>query len=491
MKSLNHHKIGPATKDGGNLVVFPKKKTLANLAAETNLIKRIRLVSAEMIVLALVHTLAFSERSCRALAFSIGLTCDITISRQAVWKFLRKPAIIPFLEKVIGFALAETLRQTPVLRLAANTASVLTGVGRILVGDATSICLHPSLADVYPGSKNQTDVVKSHLKLQFIADLITGNPVHFSLDPYGRSDMKAAFDFIPFLQAGDLLIRDLGYAAAGCLQAIQQRGAYFISRLKARDTVFDKNGKKINLVSYLQKMAPRPGMVVRTTIQLTKKRQFTCELIAIRVPEEVANQRRSRLKAKHKEQGWSVPSKEYLARQDWTLLLTNLPETVADNTKIKELYLLRWRIETIFKAAKSHSGLLRAAGHKTNGNHAKALVLAWVLMVIALASKEVFALGRLREVHCQQTGEVIYELEIHEASLCKMLEKSAQLLGFYMEMAACNGNMGEHIERTRRYNAIHNRSELTPGRIALSEVLASALNLEVGGANLAAAGTLS
>lgn len=332
---------------------------------------------------------------------------------------------------------------------------------------------------------------KSHLKFQLIAGLITGKPVHFSLDSYGRSDMKAAFDFIPFLQPGDLLIRDLGYAAAGCLQAIQQRGAYFISRLKARDTVFDKNGKKIDLVSYLQKMAPRPGMVVRTAIRLTKRCQLTCELVAIRVPEEVANQRRNKLKAKHKEQGWSDPSKEYLARQDWTLLLTNLPETVADNTKIKELYLLRWRIETIFKAAKSHSGLLRAARHKTNGNHAKALVLAWVLMMIALSSMEVFALGRLREIHCQQTGDCLYELEIHEASLCKMLEKSAQLLGFYMEMAACNGDMGVHFERTRRYNAIHNRTELTPGRIALSEVLASTLNLEVGVKDHAATGGLS
>lgn len=140
MKSLNHHKIGPVTKNGGNLRVFPRKKDFANLATETNLILRIRLISAEMIVLALVHALAFSNQSCRALTLSLGLTGDTKISRQAVWKFLRKPAIIPFLEKVIAFALAETLRQTPVLRLASNTASVLTGVGRIFVGDATSIC---------------------------------------------------------------------------------------------------------------------------------------------------------------------------------------------------------------------------------------------------------------------------------------------------------------------------------------------------------------
>lgn len=459
-------------------MVFPKKKALTTIATDTGLIQRIRTVNAGMILLALIHALAFSERSCRAVALSLGLTSDVTISRQAVWKFLRKAAIVPFLEKIIAFAIAQTLRQTPVLRLAANTSTVLTGIGRILVGDATAICLHPSLAAIFPGSTNQTEVPKAHLKIQLIVDLITGHAAHFSLDPYNRSDMTAALDFISFLQPGDLLIRDLGYAAMGCFQAIKERGAYFISRLKARDTVFDETGAEIDLVAYLRKVAPQPGMVVRTAVKLTKKCQMSCDLIAIRVPEEVANERRRKLKIKHKEQNWPTPSADYLARQDWTLLITNLPETVADNTKIKELYLLRWRIETIFKAAKSHSGLLRASGHKTNANHAKALILAWVLMMIVLASMEVFALGRLREVHSpQREGELSYELEIHKTSLFKILEKAAFSLGFYMELAACGNCLPEHLGRTQRYNAIHNKTEQTPGRESLSEILSSLLDL--------------
>jgi len=461
------------------------------MAKETGLIQRVRLVAAGMIITALLHALAFSERSCRALAFSLGLTSDVEISRQAVWKLLRKPAIVPFLQKIIAFALEQNLRQTPVLRLASNTADILAGVGRILVGDATTVCLHPSLAAYFPGSTNQTSVPKSHLKIQLTADLITGRSVHFSLDPYKRSDMKAALDFIPFLQKGDLLIRDLGYSSVECLKAIIEHGAYFISRLKARDAVFDENGVELDLLSQLRKAAPNPGMVVRLRVKLTNKGRMDCDLVAIRVPEEVANERRRKLKAKHKEQGWSPPSKDYLARQDWTLLITNLPESVADNKKITELYLMRWRIEMIFKAAKSHSGLLKAAGHKTNANHAQALVLAWVLMMIALAAMEVFALGRLREVHCPLAGCMVSELEIHNASLFKMLEKTAQRLGFYLEMAACGNDLALHIKRTRHYEGIHNRTELTPSRKALSEVLGSVLELEVEAGKMSGATALS
>jgi len=64
---------------------------------------------------------------------------------------------------------------------------------------------------------------------------------------------------------------------------------------------------------------------------MTETHQVKCELIAIRVPEEVANERRRKLIAKHKEQSWLAPSEEYKALQDWTILVTNLPEEPASN----------------------------------------------------------------------------------------------------------------------------------------------------------------
>jgi len=458
--------------------LIPNKCALNKIAKVTGLIVRFRTINASMLLCALIQAVAFSERSCRAVALALGITADVKISRQAVWKILSKAAIIPFLETIITSTVARTLQDTPLIKLAANTGAVLQGVGRILVGDASTITLHPSLAGAFPGAKNQTEAIIAQLKLQLIVDLITGKVIHFSLDPYLRSDAKAAMDFIPFLQAGDLLIRDLGFHSMLCFDAIIQCGAYFISRLKANDKIFDTQGVEINLLEVLQQLAPRPGMTIRLPIKLTKLHQVPCVLIAIAVPEEVANERRRKLRADAKRRGKNQPSAQNLARQSWTLLVTNLPESVADNNKIKELYLMRWRIEMIFKAAKSHSGLLKVAKHETNSNHAKALVLAWVVMMIVLAGLEVFALGRLREVHCPEGAGQYFELEIHNQSLLKSFEKYTLLLGFYLELMSCNWDLVEHFQRTGYYNEIHNRTELIPGRTALSEVLTSVLELE-------------
>lgn len=476
MKTSKLHKIQLA----GTAIyssLFPSNQTLAEFAKVTGLIQRVRSIQAQFVILALIQTLAFSEKSCRAVALGLGMTSDIEVSRQAVWKLLRKAAIIPFLEKVIAFAIRQTMKETPVLKVAENVTSALEGITRILTGDATSLCLHPILAQFFPGSVNQTGVAKAHLKLQVVFDLITGNLVQYSIDAFQRSDMKAALDIIPLLQKGDLLMRDLGYASMECFVAIKKVGAYYISRLKANEKIFDEDGKPIDLIAKLELLAPHPGMTARLVVGMTKQ-LVECQLVAIRVPEEVANERRRKLKAKAKERGKNPPSKEYLARQNWTLLVTNLPESMADDNKIKELYLMRWRIEMIFKAGKSHTGLLNAAQHRTNANHAKALILAWVLMIIVLSSMGVFGLGRLREVYSSRTGDMSYELEVHEVSLLKLLGKYTILLGFYLELAACGNDLMNHFDRTRHYDEIHNRTETARGRKSLSDLLNSVLELE-------------
>ena len=74
-------------------------------------------------------------------------------------------------------------------------------------------------------------------------------------------------------------------------------------------------------------------------------------LVAAPVAEETANLRR--LKANRETQGHN-PSKAVLELMDWTIFLTTIPATHADFTQLLAIYGLRWRIEVIFKAWKSH-----------------------------------------------------------------------------------------------------------------------------------------
>lgn len=74
-------------------------------------------------------------------------------------------------------------------------------------------------------------------------------------------------------------------------------------------------------------------------------------LLSARVDEETANLRR--MKAKKENKGHN-PSRSILALMDWTIFITNIPEERATFSSILTVYGLRWRIEIIFKAWKSH-----------------------------------------------------------------------------------------------------------------------------------------
>jgi len=351
-----------------------------------------------MLLNALFSALAFGESSCRSIALAIGVTSNVSISRVAVWRFLAKPAMVTFLEGLIGRAIKEAYKahDQAVLKTANNTKQILDGVNRIILGDSMSICMHPSLHWIFPGSVNQTDVKKSHFKLQLAFDLLTGQFIDFSIDAYQRSDMKAAFDILSKLVKGDLLIRDLGYNQMEVFFELIKREVFFVSRLMAKHNVFDMDDNKIDLAKVLEEKNLKPGQSIRFPIKMSKKHKVPCDLLAYKVPEDIANLRRSRLKTKHAEQGWPTPSKKYLALQSWTLIVTNLPEESADNEKIRELYMMRWRIEIVFKACKSHTGLLKIAQHKTNPNHAKALILGWLLLMVMMARHGAFSLSKPR-----------------------------------------------------------------------------------------------
>ena len=232
---------------------------------------------------------------------------------------------------------------------------------------------------------------------------------------------------------------------------------------------------------------------------MTKSDQVPCEMVAVRLPKAVADERRRKLKAKYKQQGFKEPTRRYLELQDWTILVTNVPETVVSNEQIIQWYLMRWRIELIFKACKSHTGMLKVVGHKTNQHHAKALVLTWVLAMILLAHRGCFEMARITEVKAVTQGKetaatpsspgesaklraetitLDLQIEIVRTSIFKSVARLILALGFEIELAGCGGDFVEHGRRIQRYFDQHNQTENPTNRTALADVLKSALIIE-------------
>lgn len=475
MKNSQTHPLGRLIDNGRNLL--PSVTHLANLAKGCGLFVRAsRKILPGDLLAALLSAICFGEASARAIGLQLGICSDVSVSRQAVWQRLRLPAISAFVEGVVQWVLTRSLHHPGTLlpELGDALRQSTSVISRVLVGDGSTFTLHPSLAAVFPGSKNGKPVPKAHLKLQLIVDLLTGRWVHFSLDAYGRSDAKAALDFMPWLVAGDLLIRDLGYACMGSFQAIAQARAFFISRLKARVHVLDPEGNRLALRKTLRRLAPQPGDIARVPVLMTESHRVPCSMVAVRVPHAVADERRRKLRQKHKEQGFNPPSARYLELQDWTILVTNLEEAAVSNEQIVKWYLMRWRIELIFKACKSHTGMLKIAGHKTNEHHARAVVLTWVLAMILLAHRGAFAMVHLvRSNLCPPDAEPQWEWEVCRMSLFKTIGRLLLAMGMQIELAGSCHDAGEHARRTARAFRKHNQTEKRKERPSLPEILDS------------------
>lgn len=477
MKNSKTDLLGLSGDSGSKLI--PSVNQIRVYAKQSKLFQRaFRVITPEYLLVALLAAVSFGERSARAIALELGICGDIDVSRIAVWKRLKNPAIIQFMQLIIEHVMSRSMADNNLLesrnKWAESKGKLVTSrIKRILIGDASTFTLHQSLAKIFVGSKNQTDVPKAHLKLQLITDLLTGKWVHFSFDAYSRGDMKAALDFMPYLKAGDLLIRDLGYACMASFKAVDEAGAFFISRLKSSFQVFDLEGERIPLRKTLQKLAPNPGDVARIPILLTRKHKQKCYLVAHRVPKSVSNLRRRKIKEYNKTHSFPAPTKRTLQLQGWTILVTNLEPSDADDEQLFQWYQMRWRIENIFKACKSHTSWLVVSNHKTNQYHAKALVLAWFLTMVILADRGAFRMARFRaENQIAESGPPDIEcIEIVNFSILKSIGKLMNSFGYQIELGASGFDCIEHHRRMLFYMEKHNKTELQLNRISLVEIL--------------------
>ena len=218
---------------------------------------------------------------------------------------------------------------------------------RILVQDSSTVKLNEKLAALYPGGANQHGRTPGVLRVQAVFDLLSNRWLSFALSPYVHNDQKASPAVLPLVQKNDLVLRDLGYFAVGVLEQIIQRGAFFLSRFYFRTAVFDLHGRPIDLLA----LRRRKGKVDQWVL-LGAQEKMRVRLVALPAPTRVANERRRKARA-HLENRCQL-SQAYLAMQNWTIFVTNVPAESLSAPQVMALYGQRWQIEIIFKGWKSH-----------------------------------------------------------------------------------------------------------------------------------------
>jgi hypothetical protein len=234
--------------------------------------------------------------------------------------------------KRIGPASAAWMRDlTHGLLTVKSRARTLAGQGhfrsfaRVLIHDSTVVPLAPRLANAYPGSANQASKRRAAAKIQVCYDLLGAAFVHFGTSGFTRNDQRASADIVPFARKGDLVLL---------------------------------------------------GRVERPQVRL----------VAVPVSGRLAAERRRRLLRNRDRR--LHPTREQLALCAWTLMITNVPPQIWDSQTVGKVYAVRWSIEIIFKAWKSHFSMTQMPA----ASAAYVETLLWArLLVITLFTCSVYA----------------------------------------------------------------------------------------------------
>jgi Transposase DDE domain len=359
--------------------------------------RRARKLSPHLFLLSCVFQCLQPSSSLRLQAILVGLFGGFSLSKQAFHKRLNERSSA-FLQACVATLLAKPARkEVGALRNAA--------FGRVLLHDSTCVPLPASEAGRFPGPANQTSQAQAGLRLQLIYDLLEERMVDTRLTPFTRNDQAAAPDIVPLLRAEDLVVRDLGYFAQKALAEISLRKAFFLTRWRYGSHLRAVGGAApIDLLAVLPKDRPFEMEVLLSDGQAVR-------LLAFPLPEAVANERRRKAGADRDKR--LRHSEQYYKLLGWTLLLTNAPKSRLPLRAAAGVYRLRWRIEIIFKAWKSHLGLLHAS--KASGAQMLALVLGLLLFCVLL--------------HESMPAEA-------DASPCFSLLKVAQFMALYLLPAA-------------------------------------------------------
>lgn len=151
----------------------------------------------------------------------------------------------------------------------------------------------------------------------------------------------------------DLRIEDLGYFKLARFKLIQEAESFYLSRLKFGITVYtldEGQYKEIDLLKIQQNL--RPGQQLILEVYLGKEEKLPARLIIEKVPLEVANEKRRKLKTDKQNKRKNL-SEDRLMFCDINAYITNTTEQQLPANDIRKYYSLRWQIEIIFKAWKT------------------------------------------------------------------------------------------------------------------------------------------
>lgn len=322
-------------------------ENLSALGKKVGFVKR---STAEITAMSFVYTISFGffgngNMSLLSLTSGLRIFFLIDVSCQAFSKKINSAHSVALLKHVLKNLIACQLSSE--LNFISGALLMFNG---IYLQDSTQITLNEKLSEDFRGPGGGAS--SAGVKLDLTYDITKCRVTDMKVTDATSNDQNQSKEILKHVKPKSLVVRDLGYFSIGVLKAIQEKAAYFISRLSISTYVYlhKDDVEPLDVPAYLERLSKSDQSSANIKVYVGQTERFETRLVAQKVPHHVAQQRVNKFREHRKKEA----SPEYLAWSNFSIFITNIPETVFSGEMIICLYKIRWQIELVFKNLKSN-----------------------------------------------------------------------------------------------------------------------------------------
>ena len=276
-----------------------------------------------------------------------ALIHDVSISKQA-FDYRFDDNAVSFVKGVLDEVISNQI-DTPL------DPKFLEKFKKVKIKDATRFDLPNRLKEYFPGFGGKF-TSEAGATIQYEFDLKTRSLHDLDITSALKNDYQDAKEKSENIEQGDLIIRDLGYFSSKVINAIIEKKAFFLSRMKTIMDVFDENNKEVSFKNMYDHMVEYSKTRYNMHATIGNKARVPVRLLIEMVPEETYQERIRKREYESKKKGNKI-TEEFKARAHFTMMITNVPEEDLPVENIYKLYKTRWQVELIFKVWKSIMGV--------------------------------------------------------------------------------------------------------------------------------------
>ena len=425
-------------KSKKNFLSFFEKRVINRISKSSGFCKRSRKIQAVDFVVGFLSMSLKGVNTYSCWVEEISLLCKKTISKQSLFERVGKSAV-DFVRELLEEKLSKAYRK--------EKSNVLFSFFKnVFLHDSTTLHLADKLVNVFPGNV-ANGKQRAVARIQAIYNLKQNLFSCFKLTPYTKNDQGASPLILEYINAGDLIIRDLGFFVLDIFKRIVEKKAYFLSRIRYGVNLYDQaTMEKIDLYKILKKKKNLDKQML-----IGEDQRLEVRLVARKLPEHIAGERRR--KAKKDRDKRLNHSKKYYYLLGFGIYITNVEKEIWTSDDVEKAYRVRWQIEIIFKSWKSHFNIQRLIHSKCQNRHRVECIIYLCLLFITLFQTQLYNYfkKRIRKKYNQHIS--ILKLARFVANHIEVvLENKLNELEKYIYKYCCYETRNDRINTAQSYD---------------------------------------